>query len=85
MICPVCKNQYDIYNAVINDDTGNWECPDCKVNLIEEEESMKTYRVTLTIYPVRARNKEEAIIRFLELVPDGGFEIIEVKEVIKNR
>ncbi len=29
MVCPKCKNQYDIYNSVVNDDTGLWECPDC--------------------------------------------------------
>ncbi len=28
MLCPKCNCQYDIYNAVVNDNTGYWECPD---------------------------------------------------------
>lgn len=37
MICPKCKQQYDIYSAAIND----WECPDCHVVLKEEAFQMQ--------------------------------------------
>jgi ribosomal protein L37AE/L43A len=40
MMCPKCGNQYDIYNAVVNDDTGVWECPDCKVALNDDDSSL---------------------------------------------
>ncbi len=35
MICPECKAQYDIYNAISINNT--WECPECKVELNDSD------------------------------------------------
>lgn len=37
MICPECNCQFDLYNAVVNDNTGQWICPDCQVPLSEDD------------------------------------------------
>ena len=42
MICHICKNQYDIYNAVINGETGSWTCPDCNIPLSASDSSCIT-------------------------------------------
>ena len=41
MLCPKCSNQYDIYNAIVNEELGCWECPDCKVELIMENKEIE--------------------------------------------
>lgn len=37
MVCPKCKKQYDIYNAVVNDDSGKWVCPNDGAELIDRD------------------------------------------------
>lgn len=40
MICPKCKTQYDVYNAVEKED--NWFCPDCNIELEIESELLNS-------------------------------------------
>lgn len=37
MICLECDQQFDIYNAIVDDHTGLWSCPDCGVALTDDD------------------------------------------------
>ena len=50
MVCPQCKSQYDIYNAVVEDEGENeglWICPDCRCPLDESDAQSNEFDPTI--------------------------------------
>lgn len=42
MKCPICNEQYDIYNAIVDDVSGEWICPECGV-ILNDSDTKEVY------------------------------------------